>query len=201
MSGSLDDVSTAFLDWQGPHRFVAGPQSVFVAPSSSASGLYLWVVPTPRGPLVLRVGETGKPFWQRHHHHLEAFQEGQYPIYRAASLARGRPDPIHPGYVGDPRRRALLRSRFAGKRTRITSELIATLSLITIYLAPISVPLRIRQRIQTALMQRLRALPGQSTRCLYGRGEWFPGLASEVPLVVRSSTEGRVPVVEGEFEV
>jgi hypothetical protein len=201
MSGTALERTVVVLEWLGPFSFRADAEnSVFVGGASAASGMYLWTVPTPKGFLIQRIGGTEKPFWMRHHQHLEAFKDGAYPIHRAASLAAGRRDPVYPGLYGDKRSRDLLRSRFHNSWPKLRRELAGTLSLLAIFLAPLDCGRRVRQRIQTALHLRLRALGGQESRFLdKPAGRWlrFP---TEGPIVVRSVNDGRVRGLSGDDE-
>ena len=201
VSGKMLEATAVVLAWQGPFSFRAdAPRSVFTGPTSSASGIYLWVVPAATSVLIHGLGETGRPFWERHHEHLRAFESGKYPIYRAGSLAAGRRDPIHPGYSGDKSQRDRVRARFGSKRDRMLMELAANLSLIEIYLAPLSAGLRIRQRIRTGLLKQIRIRVGQKSLCLAGPVGKHPRLPTEAALKVASVGQGRVGWLEGEFE-
>ena len=187
---------TIALVWQGPFSFgAAGPDSVFVGPASSASGVYVWAVPTAEGFLIQRVGGTGKPFWRRHYEHLEAFHRGEYPIHRAASLAAGRRDPLYRGQLA---RR--LDSAFPMRRLKLQAQLQGTLSLLAIFLAPLHAGLRVRQRIEAGILQRLRA-GGHHQSVLLDRHRLnFLPHPAEPALRVESVVEQCVHGLAGDFE-
>jgi hypothetical protein len=188
---------TIFLAWKGPYSFrVDAPDSVFVCPLSAASGVYAWAVPTPRGLLPLRIGGTGKPFWQRHYEHLEAYRRGQYPIHRAASLAAGRRDPLYRGQLANRRD-----SAFQMRRRKLEPDLRATLSLLAIFLAPLDVGIRIRQRVESGILRRLQSR-GQPESALLERHRvpYPPPRLHEPAIRVRSEVVPRVHGLAGEFE-
>jgi hypothetical protein len=187
---------TIILAWKGPYSFrVDAPDSVFVCPVSAASGVYAWVVPTPRGLLPLRIGGTGKPFWHRHYEHLESYSRGEYPIHRAASLAAGRRDPLYRGQLANRQD-----SAFQMRRLKLQADLDASLSLLAIFLAPLDVGIRIRQRVEAGIIRRLQAR-GQPESALLERHRLpCPPRLHEPAIRVRSEVEPRVPGLVGEFE-
>lgn len=194
-------METTVLTWHGPFTFRAGPRhSVFVGDVASATGLYLWAVPTPQGFLVHRVGGTAKPFWIRQHEHLQAFHRGEYPIHRVAALAAGRRHPVHHGVRGHRGCPGLLESRFHQKQAALAADLEGTLSLLTIFLAPLGAGLRVRRRIETAIILRLRAAGRQESAFLDRANAMCHRLATEPRLRVSSVTHEKVRGLAGEFE-
>lgn len=185
---------TISLAWKGPFSFrVDAPASVFVGPVPASSGVYAWAVPTPRGLLLQRVGGTGKPFWQRHYEHLEAYSRGEYPIHRATSLAAGRRDPLYRGQLANRQD-----SSFQMRRLKLEADLRGTLSLLVIFLAPLDAGIRTRQRIEAGIIRRLRAT-GSLHSALLERHRLTVPHPADPPIYVRSIVERSVPGLAGEF--
>jgi hypothetical protein len=203
MSGSPVEAApgSIALEWRGPFSFRPDAQnSVFVGQVSSAAGMYLWAVPTPAGLLIQRVGGTEKPFWMRHHEHLQAFERGEYPIHRVASLAAGRRDPLFPGLRGDQRRRELLTSRFHNQRPKLQAHIEGTLSLLAIFLAPLNAGVRVRRRLEDAIIRRVQAGGREASALLEQKRPMGHLHAAEAALSVRSVTDGTLRGLAGEFE-
>jgi hypothetical protein len=205
MSGATSSrtaATTVVLEWRGPYSFRSDDRnSVFVGSDSAAPGLYLWTVPTQTGFLIHRVGATPKPFWQCHVEHLEAFERGANPIYRASSLATGRRNLLYPGQVGDKNQREMLRARFLNSRPKLQKELDDTLGLLAIFLAPETSERRVLQRTQTVLQARLVDIGGQVSAFLERPLGSSVRTPEEAPIRVRSVAGGKIRGVEGEFIV
>lgn len=201
MSTSNAGLPTILLSWHGPFTLRAGaPNSVWIGPLSARSGIYLWTVPVSGRFLIHWVGATGQPFWRRQHEHVEAFARGEYPIHRAMSLAAGRRDPIHRGLFGDPRQWAVRQQQFRNRKPKLEPELQRTLSLLAVFLAPLDAEPRVRQRIQTAIVNRVRRAGSLAAAVLETRGAPGDRLPAELPVRVTSRSRAWVLGVDGEFE-
>ena len=199
---STTAVPTLTMTWHGPFSFEPGaPNTLWVGPISDCCGIYLWTVPVGCGHLVHRVGGTGRPFWQAHHHHLEAYRRGEYPIHRAASLAAGRRDPLHRGLNSDREPRERQQARFINQAPRLQAELRATLSLLAAFLAPMESDCRHRQRIEAALIAGLLKAGPEASALLDTRRVPRARSSAEIPIIVRAQAPANVLGLTPEFEV
>lgn len=194
-------VRTISLSWQGPFSLRAGtPNTVWCASVSDRCGLYLWAIPTPRGLLLHRVGTTERPFWRRLHEELEAFGRGEYPVHRADSLAQGRRNPLHRGLFGTAECRLRQQQHFRNRMPKLQQEMQRTLSLLAVFLSPFDADRRIGQRIQAAIISRVRSAGGRASTLLETRGAPGDRMPGEEPLTVLSCIGAMVVGLPGEFE-
>jgi hypothetical protein len=197
----ITPASTVMVTWYGPFSLHSGASnSIWTGPVSGQCGIYLWAVPAPCGLLAYRIGETGKPFWLRHHEHFQAFGRGEHVIHRASSLAAGRRDPLHRPLAGTAGQRARQRHRFLNQKPRLEAELRATLAMVSAFLAPLDAGLRVRRRIEAELVTRLRAAGPAASALLEFRRGLCQRLESEQPIVVRSRAKATVLGLAAEFE-
>jgi len=198
---TIAGLSTVVLTWHGPYSLHSGASnSVWTGPVSGLCGIYMWTVAAPRGLLCYHIGETGKPFWLRHHEHLEAFGRGECTIHRAAALAAGRRDPLHRPLTGAADQRARLRDRFLNQKPKLDTELRATFALLAAYLAPLGAGIRVRQRIEAELVTRMRAAGPASSAVLEARRGLRHRHPAEAPIRVRTAGAVMVLGLAREFE-
>ncbi len=201
MPATSSAVETISLTWHGPYSLGAGAaHPVWTAPVSGRGGVYLWAIPTSRGLLAHRVGTTERPFWRRFYQELEAVGRGEQPIHRASSLAEGRRDPLHRGLIGDANRRALEQQHFQNRLPRLEHEIRRMLSLVAVFLGPLEADSRVTERIQAAIVTRLRSAGPVASALLEARGAPGDRLPEELAMVVVSSRRPMVVGLPREFE-
>lgn len=148
------------IKFAGPFSWAGSPdaRSVFDAPEGKESGVYLWTVPTEVGHVVYYVGETGRSFEERLFEHYKEHASGMYHLYNPSEFVRGVKKTEWPGLY-DRRARKTVRDCIAeyGRINQVAAELT---SLYRFFFAPLSCGRRERCRIEAAISDFLRKVPG-----------------------------------------
>jgi len=144
--------------WYGPFKFCGTEDdSIFTTPEAKQPGIYLWTVPYKKQYLTYYVGETGRSFAERFVEHTQSCLNGYYRIYDPRQLANGSKLLVWDGlwkkeYRGMVPKRML---EFVNRYLELAPVINAYLRQFRIFLAPINVNERIRQRIEGAIASRL----------------------------------------------
>jgi hypothetical protein len=131
---------------------------------------------------------------------LGAFGRGEYPIHRASALAAGRRHPLHRGLYGNAERRALEQQHFRNRLAKLEAEIRGTLSLVAVFLGPVEADSRVTQRIQAAIVTRIRSAGPVASAVLEARGAPGDRLPAERPVRVVSERGPMIVGLPGEFE-
>ena len=128
-------------------------------------GIYLWAIPYHRGGyLVSYVGETGVSFWQRTKEHLIQTMGGNYRISDPNRLVEGEAKTVWNGlWRRDTRDRMLEYLERAEELTPIARR---ELQLTVVFVAPLEVDGRTRQRIEAGIALEIRKQRASSPNLL-----------------------------------
>ncbi len=154
-----DLVAAIQLNWVGPYPlYDLSGNSVFDRKEIEKSGIYLFTVSYGDGYLVDYVGETGQSFRQRLTEHARGYLGGEYRIYEASSYTESDNKPIWGGtWLRDRRDRM---GEFIARYDELAPRISEYIKLFQIFLCPIKLEHRLRQRVESAVALSLYEQPG-----------------------------------------
>ncbi len=147
--------------WHGPCRWYGKSEDcLFTASVAGKSGIYLWTVPFNTKYLVYYVGETGRSFKTRFTEHTRDYLYGYYRIYAPTEFAQGKKKLVWGGMWKPGRRGPQRMLEFLNRYSELSKVIYEFLGQYRIFLAPLDVKERIRQRIEAAIASKLSEHPG-----------------------------------------
>lgn len=147
------------IQFKGPFFFTSleGP-SIFTAPVGSEAGVYLWTVPYRQGGhIVVYVGETGVSFAKRLKEHMTLIMGGSYRFSDVDRMLDGEEKVIWNGTWRKGTRDKM--EEFLAQLTHFAPKIQTYLKSIRIFVAPTTVNVGIRRRIEGALALGIRKSP------------------------------------------
>jgi len=172
------------LRWRGPYRFYGGAdRSLFNSMEAKKSGVYLWTVALKKQYLVYYVGETGRSFYTRFSEHARDCLYGYYRIYDPTSFAKGKKKLVWEG-MWKPGTRDRI-GEFLNRYLELSPIIYEYLGLFRIFLAPLDVEKRIRQRIENAIASQLLKQKGLISEFQDSDIKYYPRREDEEPILVK----------------
>jgi hypothetical protein len=175
------------LNWHGPYSwFEQGDKSIFAGGGAEMVGIYVWTVPVNGRYRVFYVGQTEKGFAERQHEHIRKYFEGAYHLYEPRGFREGRLNMIYEGFLYKKPgwKRAI---SFYQNFMDYLEPLLDHLRVLKLFVAPIDAPRRIHRRVESALMDVVYRLPGES-------GQF---LERDLVLQLRKPDEAPIAVTQG----
>ena len=149
-------MNTSIVQFEGPFGLASRtPPLLFEQAVSAKCGIYLWAIPYRKGGyLVSYVGETGVSFWQRTKEHLIQTMGGNYRISDPELLVEGEAKTVWNGlWRRDTRDRML---EYLERAEELAPLARRELQLTVVFVAPLEVDARIRQRIEAGIALEIR---------------------------------------------
>jgi hypothetical protein len=164
---------TVRLEWRGPYNLdgLEG-ESVFTAPDAGRSGIYLIGVEVGEGLRAEYVGETGRSFLARLTEHTCNYLGGFYRIWKPERLVLGEKDPLWGGLWKKDCKD--LMPKFLADHQRYSAAARELVRLHRIFLAPVDLEKRERQRVEAALVKEVRRPDAGREHLLDGDLRIFP---------------------------
>jgi hypothetical protein len=149
------------LRWYGPYRWYGTNDAcIFAIPEAEKPGIYLWTIPFESGYLAYYVGETGRPFADRFIEHTRDYLYGFYRVYDPKEFAKGKKTLVWDGMWKSDRRDMKYMLEFLNRYLELSQVVYEFLGQLRIFVGPLDVKERIRQRIEATLADSLRKQPG-----------------------------------------
>jgi len=139
------------MHWSGPHRWPKGGRQ----PREEAleqGGVYVFSVEHPQGYLVYCAGHT-QHFRKRFRQHDRCYWNGTYSIFDHSAFAAGKRVKVWPGFWFRKHQPLQLLEDYEARKAEILAATKRWLDGYRVFVAPIDAGKRIRQRIESALMQ------------------------------------------------
>jgi hypothetical protein len=130
---------------------------LFAEPISAAAGIYLWTVRTAGGFIVEYVGQTGQSFAKRTKDHLIQTFGGNYCVCDAQAMREGRAEVAWPGLWRRGSRDRM--PEFAERYVELAPVIQQYVQAIEVFVAPLDVGRRLRERVEGALAHSIWDLP------------------------------------------
>lgn len=149
------------IRWYGPYKlYGTEDNSIFTTPEAKQPGIYLWTVPFKKQYLTYYVGETGMSFTERFVEHTQSYLDGLYRIYSPSQFADGSKVLVWDGMWKKKYSKPARMLEFMNRYLELAPIINAYLERFRIFVAPLNVEERIRQRIEGAIASRLLQQPG-----------------------------------------
>jgi len=144
------------MQWHGPYVLYGTKYgSIFTQPETKKSGIYLWTIPFEKRYLTYYVGETGRSFATRIMEHTRDYLSGFYRVYDPLQFAGGKKKFVWGGMWKPGRRDPHRMLEFLNRYAELSTAIYEFLGQFRIFLAPLDVEERTRQRIEAAIANRL----------------------------------------------
>jgi hypothetical protein len=172
------------LRFAGPFGFVkhSGPL-LFEQPVAQEPGLYLWTVPYRQGGyLVTYVGETGASFSQRFRDHLIQTVSGNYRIWDPDLQGQGKVLLLWHGLWQKGTREKL--PEYLDRLEEFAPIIRKRLQTEAVFVAPLRSERRLRQRVEGAIAEHIKAQPAPVSSLLPSDIRYYRRRADEEPVTV-----------------
>jgi len=144
------------MQWYGPYRWYGTEDSsFFTQPIAKKSGIYLWAIPFNNRYLTYYIGETGRSFAERTIEHTRNYLHGLYRVYDPNQFAQGKKKLVWRGMWKPGTKGPHVMLDFLSRYPKLSSVIYEFLGQLRIFLAPIEVEKRIRERIEAAIANSL----------------------------------------------
>lgn len=192
-------VQSLILNWSGPHRWPTDGRKSGVDVLEQG-GVYLFSVEHHGGYLVYCAGHT-EHFRRRFRQHDRLYWDGTYSIFDHDAFASGERVKVWPGFWMKKSRSRELQEDFIRRASEIKAATKCWLDGYRVFVAPIKVEKRVRQRVEAGLMAAfMKAEPPACDMPDHGMSlslRW----PSEAPIQVRNVSTERVFGLPSEMEV
>jgi len=159
---------------------------IFYEPIGEETGIYFWTVPYVQGGSIISyIGETGESFKKRFKDHMIHTAGGNYRIYDPDFEIQGIDRILWNGLWRKGTRDKM--SAFVSRLIELAPAIKKTLEHSEIYVAPLASERRIRQRIEGALADHIKAQPPPASSLLPTDVRYTKRWKDEEPLEVRIS--------------
>lgn len=173
------------LSFVGPFG-MAGPHSkiLFAEPEARLPGIYLWAIPYIHGGfLVNYVGETSTSFGQRMKNHLIHKVGGNYRISDPEQMIRGVDAVLWDGLWRKGTRDKM--HEYIEKLVDLAPKIQKSIELIHVFVAPLDVETRTRQRIEAALAEHIKSQAGVASSLMAKDVRYYIRRKGEAPLPIQ----------------
>lgn len=180
------------VEFEGPFGLASRtPPLLFEQPVAAKSGVYLWAIPYAKGGyLVSYVGETGVSFGQRTKEHLIQTLGGNYRISDPDLLVEGQAKTLWNGlWRRDTRDQMLEYIERVGELAPLARR---ELQLTVMFVAPLDVDARMRQRIEAGIALEIRRQKASSPSLLPDDIRYRPRREGESPIRVEVRSPANV---------
>ena len=144
------------MRWYGPYKWYGTKNdSLFTQPEAKESGIYLWAIPFEKRYLTYYVGETGRSFANRIIEHTRYYLHGFYRVYDPRQFAEGKKRLVWGGMWKPGTRGPIRMLEFLNRYAELSTVIYEFLGQFRIFVVPLSVEKRIRQRVEAAIANRL----------------------------------------------
>ena len=173
------------MQWYGPYKWYGTKDdSFFTQPEARKSGIYLWAIPFEKQYLTYYVGETGKSFANRFIQHTRDYLSGLYRVYEPHQFAEGKKILVWNGMWKPGTRGPHQMLEFLNRYSKLSPIICEFLGQLRIFVAPLNVEKRIRQRIEAAIANRLYEQPGLIGKFQDDDIRYWPRRTGEKPFSV-----------------
>jgi len=174
------------IRWYGPFKFYGTEdESIFTTKEAKQPGIYLWTVPFKTQYLVYYVGETGRSFAERFVEHTQSCLNGLYRIYNPSQFADGTKALVWDGMWKKQYSKPSRMLEFMNRYLELAPIIDKYLKQFGIFVAPLNVEDRIRQRIEGAIVSKLLEQPGPIGRFQDSDIRYRPRRNDEEPISVK----------------
>ena len=150
-----------FVKWFGPYCLVGNKdENIFTNLLGEKKGVYLLAIPFEGKHLVYYVGETGVSFAQRLLQHIQNYLSGFYRIFDPDNFLKGKKDLIWGGMWKTDRKDPKFILEFLNKHSELAPKILRFIEQFRVFLAPIEVDRRIRERIESGISESLNEANG-----------------------------------------
>ena len=172
------------LRFEGPFGLTKDRAFLFDQTAAKEAGIYLWTVPYHEGGyLVTYIGETGASFANRIKDHLIQTVGGNYRICDPDLLIKGNQKILWNGLWRRGTRDRLL--EYIEKIEEFAPIIRKGLRIEQLFLVPLTVEKRIRQRIEGALALHVKSQPPPASSVLPSDIRYNGRKELEAPIMVR----------------
>jgi len=174
------------IQWYGPYSWYGTEDdSFFSQPITKKSGIYLWAIPFKKRYLTYYVGETGRSFAKRIVEHTRNYLHGLYRVYDPDQFAEGKKKLVWGGMWKPGTKGPDVMLEFLNRYSELSSAIYEFLGQLKIFLAPIEVEKRIRERIEAAIADRLFTQPRLIGKFQDNDIRYLPRRNSEEPISIK----------------
>jgi hypothetical protein len=146
------------IEFHGPFKLsLNGDAILFHNELSHLSGIYLMAIQYEEGYLAYYIGETGQSFFIRLKDHVIQYFGGNYRIYEPKKFKRAEKQILWNGMWRKGTRDRI--PEFINRSFELIPKIKEFVQLLEIFIAPLKVETRIRQRIEGALSLYLKEQP------------------------------------------
>lgn len=150
-----------FVQWFGPYCLVGNKDdNIFSNLLGEKKGVYLLAIPFDGKHLVYYVGETGVSFSQRLMQHIQNYLSGFYRIFDPEEFTKGKKVLIWGGMWKSDRKDPNFILDFLKRHSEIAPKILRFIELFRVFLAPIDVNRRIREKIESRIAGSLNESNG-----------------------------------------
>ena len=149
-----------FVKWFGPYCLVGNKDENIFKVSSEKKGVYLLAIPFDGKHLVYYVGETGVSFSQCLLQHIQNYLSGFYRIFDPEEFAEGRKILVWGGMWKSDRKDPKFILEFLKRYSELAPKILRFIEQFRVFLAPIDVDRRIRERIESEIAGSLNEANG-----------------------------------------
>lgn len=151
----LDVGRTINLDWTGPHGWPGFTEADNLSSIPRLPGIYLWTFRYEDGYLIYGAGITGRPVSERIAEHTRHYLAGEYNVLDIDAAERGMRKEIWHGWQYAKAHR----DEFDSRKEAILAAVRRQLAGFRIFTAVVELDVRIRKRIEAAIMNHLYRQP------------------------------------------
>ena len=156
------------LRWVGPRTLYkwdgTKENGIFTVPETKKSGIYLWTIPFEKKYLTYYVGETGRSFTERFMEYTRNYLCGLYRVYNPSEFVDGKKALVWGGMWKPDRKGPDTVQEFLNRYSELSTVIYKFLRQFRVFIAPLDVKKRVRQRIEAAIAERLLEQPGLTGR-------------------------------------
>jgi len=175
------------LTIHGPYGLCGNHEKIIFHESiGDEIGIYFWTVPYFKGGSVISyIGETGKSFKERFKDHMIHTAGGNYRIYDPDSEIQGIGHILWNGLWRKGTRDKM--PEFVARMIELAPAIKKSLEHSEIYVAPFESERRVRQRIEGAIADHIKAQPPPASGLLPTDVKYYKKWDDEEPIYVRIS--------------
>ena len=186
------------LNVEGPFCWVCN-NTIFNAPESDLSGLYIFSIETHNGYLIEYVGITTRSFFERLCEHTREFLSGGYKIYEYEKFIKGVRASLWNGRFGKNKEKDV--TKFLTRYGTLTSALLKQLGAYRVFVIPITDG-RIAERLEGEMYQILKTSKLKQVReFIDNEVQYKVRESNEKPIKVKINSQDTLLGLSSEFSI
>jgi len=166
------------IHWLGPYKW----KCIFNLPKGKQAGVYIWTIPYRGKYLVYYVGETGRTFVRRFTEHTRDYLYGYNRVYDPRLFSQGTKQLVWGGMWKPGTRNRM--GEFLKRYLELSPIIYDFMGLFRIFLGPLDIEKRFRQRVEAAIAENLYRQLGLIGEFQDGDIRYQPRKAIEEPIKV-----------------